>query len=164
MKTFTKSTIFAALVASTSATAQISVTDTNTAVFNIGGTIEAMCKVKSSSAAGASALVLDQTNTTQDIGTLEVWCNTGRNATTKYSSANNGFLVDGANKIAYTLNVGTIASDIDLASDYTASNTDAGTDRNGTSKSHALKITPLSNGLDNAGNYSDTITVTVTAN
>ena len=164
MKLLQKSLLIASMVASMSTTAAISVSDTNSAVFNIGGTIEAMCKVNSTGSAGASSLVIDESNTTQDIGTLEVWCNTGRNATTKYSSANNGFLVDGSNKIAYTLDVGNFANSIDLASDYTASATEAGSDKNGTSKAHALKITPISTGLDYAGEYSDTITVTVSYN
>jgi hypothetical protein len=164
MNTLLKTIIFASAVTSVSATAAITVSDTNSAIFNIGGTIDAMCKVKSTGSANAAALIIDESNTTQDIGTLEVWCNTGRNATTKYSSSNNGFLVDGANKIAYTLDVGSFASAIDLASDYTASATEAGTDKTGSTKSHALKITPISTGLDYAGQYSDTITVTVSYN
>ncbi|MFT4926739.1 MAG: spore coat protein U-like protein [Phenylobacterium sp.] len=164
MNTLLKSILVASAVTSMSAASQITVSDTNTAIFNIGGTIDAMCKVNSTGSAGASSLLIDETNTTQDIGTLAVWCNTGRNATTKYASANNGFLVDGSNKVAYTLDVGSIASDIDLATDYTASATAAGTDKTGTSEDHILKITPLSTGLDAAGNYSDTITVTVSYN
>ncbi|MCJ8272196.1 MAG: hypothetical protein MJK04_22705 [Psychrosphaera sp.] len=169
MKLLTKTLIIASTVASLSVTslsaiAAISVTDTNSASFDFGGTIEAMCKVNSTGSANASALVIDETNTTQDIGSLEVWCNTGSNATTKYASLNNGFLVDGANKVAYTLDVGNFANNVDLSSEYTASATEAGTDKTGTSKSHTLKITPLSTGLDMAGNYSDTITVTVSYN
>lgn len=164
MKTLLKSILFTSVVVSGSVTAAISVSDTNAAVFNIGGTIEAMCKVNSTGSANAASLVIDETNTAQDIGTLEVWCNTGRNATTKYSSSNNGFLVDGTKRIAYTLDVGSFANAIDLASDYTASATAAGSDRNGASEAHALKITPISTGLDLAGQYSDTITVTVSYN
>ena len=163
-KALTKTLIIASTVTSLSVTAAISVSDTNTAAFNFGGTIEAMCKVKSTGSNNASALVIDETNSTQDIGSLEVWCNTGSNATTKYASLNNGFLVDGANKIAYTMDVGSFANNVDLSSEYTASATEAGTDKTGTSKSHALKITPQSTGLDMAGNYSDTITVTVSYN
>lgn len=164
MKTLIKTIVAGSVLASMTATADISVSDTNTAVFNIGGTIEPMCKVKSLASAGAASLVIDENNTTQDIGTLEVWCNTGRNATTKYASANNGFLVDGANKIGYTLDVGSIASAVDLTSEYTASSTNAGTGRNGASENHTLKVTPKSTGLDYAGSYSDTITVTVSYN
>ncbi|MCJ8272195.1 MAG: hypothetical protein MJK04_22700 [Psychrosphaera sp.] len=163
-KQLRKTLIIASAVASMSATAAITVSDTNSAVFIIGGTIESMCKVNSDSSANASSLIIDETNTSQDIGTLEVWCNTGSNATTKYSSLNNGFLVDGVNKVAYTLDVGNFANNVDLSSEYTASATEAGTDNTGTSQSHALKITPLSTGLDMAGNYSDTITVTVSYN
>lgn len=164
MNTLIKTIVAATVLVATSANADISVTDTNQAVFNFGGTIEPMCKVKSNASAGASNLVIDENNATQNIGSLEVWCNTGRSATTKYASQNNGFLVDGANKIGYTLDVGGFASNVDLASEFTAATTDAGTDRNGTSKSHDLKITTKSTGLDYAGTYSDTITVTVSYN
>jgi hypothetical protein len=164
MKLLPTTLLIASAVASLSATAAITVSDTNSAVFIIGGTIESMCKVKSDSSANASTLIIDETNTSQDIGSLQVWCNTGSNATTKYASLNNGFLVDGANKVAYTLEVGSFANNVDLSSEYTASATEVGTDKTGTSKSHALKVTPLSTGLDMAGNYSDTITVTVSYN
>ena len=164
IKTIAAASIFATTLVTGSANAGISVTDTNQAVFNFGGTIEPMCKVKSTASSSAANLTIDENNATQDIGTLEVWCNTGRSATTKYASQNNGFLVDGANKIGYTLDVGSFANAVDLASEYTAANTDAGADRNGTSKSHALKITTKSTGLDYAGTYSDTITVTVSYN
>ncbi len=164
MKTLVKTIVASALLTSLSANANISVSDSNQAEFRFGGTIEPMCKVKSTASADASALTLDENNATQEIGSLEVWCNTGRSATTKYSSQNNGFLVSGDNRIGYTLDVGSFASAVDLANDYTASTTDAGTDRNGTTKSHALKITTKSNGLDQAGSYSDVITVTVSYN
>lgn len=168
MNTFTKSIVIASTlataIASVSATAAIKVSDNNTAVFNIGGTIDPMCKVNSQGHANAAALILDETNATQEVGTLRVWCNTGGNATTKYASANNGYLVSGEHRIAYTLDVGNFLSNVDLTSDYTASSTSAGFDRNGASEAHALKVTPLSTGLDAAGDYSDTITVTVSYN
>ena len=168
MNTFTKSIVIASTlvsaIASASTVAAIKVSDTNTAVFNIGGTIDPMCKVNSTGHANASSLIIDQSNTTQEVGTLRVWCNTGGSATTKYSSANNGYLVSGQNRVAYTLDVGNFASNVDLTSDYTASNTAAGFDRNGASEAHTLKVTPLSTGLDAAGEYSDTITVTVSYN
>lgn len=144
--------------------ADVSVTDTNTAVFNFGGTIEPMCKVKGNDNGQASTLNLAQNNTTQDIGTLEVWCNTGRNATTDYASANNGYLVSGSNRIAYTLDVGDNVQNVDLSSGFTNANTEAGSDNTGSGKSQTLKITPQANGLEDAGQYSDTITVTVAYN
>ncbi len=164
MKTLIKTIVAASVLASMTATANISVSDTNTAVFNIGGTIEPMCKVKSVASLNAQSIVLDENNATQEIGTLEVWCNTGRSATTKYASANSGFLVSGDKKIGYTLDVGALASAVDLSNEYTASNTTAGSDSSGTTAGHTLKITPKSNGLDYAGDYSDTITVTVSYN
>lgn len=144
--------------------ADISVTDSNTASFNFAGIIEPMCKINGADNAQASSLDLTQSNTSQNIGTLEVWCNTGRTATTDYSSANNGYLINGSNRIAYTLDVGDDVQNVDLTSGYSNSNTQAGSDRNGAGKSQTLKITPQSNGLEDAGEYSDTITVTVAYN
>jgi spore coat protein U-like protein len=164
MNTLIKSVSLVTTVGSLSALAAVSVSDTNSASFNFSGTIEPVCKVKGSDSNGATAMVIDQNNTTQDIGSLEVWCNTGRTATTNYSSANKGFLVDGSNQIAYTLSVGDGSAAIDLAGGYTDANTETGSDSNGTGKTSALKITPQSNGLDAAGQYSDTITVTVSYN
>ena len=164
MNTLIKSVSLVTTVGSLSALAAVSVSDTNSTSFNFSGTIEPVCKVKGTDSNGATTMVIDQNNTTQDIGSLEVWCNTGRTATTNYSSANNGFLVDGNNKIAYTLSVGDGSAAIDLAGGYTDVNTATGSDANGTGKSRALKITPQSNGLDAAGQYSDIITVTVSYN
>lgn len=165
MKTLLKTALIASAFTSMAATAAISDSDTNTAVFNIAGTVQDTCKVKSNSAANASSLVIDSTQTLQSIGTLEVWCNTGRNATTTYSSANKGKLVNADNKeVAYTLDVGNIQSGINLSTDYTAASTDAGTGVSGASNSHDLKIKPLSTGLEYAGEYTDTITVTVSPN
>lgn len=164
MKTLLKTALIASAFTSLAATATMYDTDTDSAVFNIGGTIEEMCKVKSTSNLSASSLVIDASVKVQDIGTLEVWCNTGRAAVTKYSSANKGYLVSGDNKVAYTLDVGTLASDIILSNEYTVSGTTAGSDVNGETESHALKIRPIATGLEFAGKYSDTITVTVSYN
>ena len=144
--------------------AQVSVTDTQTTSFNFGGTVEVACKVSSISSSQASNLVLNGTGATQNIGTLEVWCNNGQNANTEFVSANNGFLVNGSERIAYTLDVGTVANGVDLSNNFTAENTEAGSGPEGTSKTHALKITTQENGLTTAGQYSDTITVTVSHN
>lgn len=159
-----KSLSYSIALVCTSSIAAVDVSDSNTASFNFGGTIAAMCKIKSSDTAGASNIALAQSNAAQDIGTVEVWCNTGRNATTEYASANNGFLVSGSEKIAYTLNVADNASNIDLASDYINNDSQAGSDISGTTHTQKLQITPQANGLESAGDYSDTITVTVTYN
>jgi hypothetical protein len=164
MNILLKTTLLTSAVASISVTAGITFSGINRVASNNGGIVEAMCKVKSSGSTSISPLVIDETNTPQDVGTLDVWCNTGRSATTKYSSSNNGFLVDGANKIGYTLDVGNSANEIDLASDYTSSEIDASTDSKGASKPHALKITLNSADVDYASEYSDTITVTVSYN
>lgn len=162
MKTLLKTTLIAVVFTSLATTASINDSDTDSAVFDISAIIEETCKVKSTGS--ASSLVIDSSNTVQQIGTLEVWCNTGRNASTKYSSANNGYLVSGNNKVAYTLDVGNMTSDVNLNSDYTAASTDAGSGIKGETQAHELKIRPISTGLDLAGEYSDTITVTVSYN
>ena len=164
MKTLLKTALIVSAFTSIAASANISLSDTNSAVFNIGGTVDNLCKVKSNADSGASSILIDSTQTLQDIGTLEVWCNTGESTTTTYTSANSGFLVSGANKVAYTLNVGKLASDISLNRTYTAKNTAAGSGTEGDTELHALKIKPLSTGLEFAGQYADTITVTVSYN
>jgi len=164
MKTLLKTTLIAATIASLNANAAISVGDTTSAVFNFGGTIEKKCKVKSTTT-GVQALTLDENSGAQSIGTLDVWCNmTGSNVITTYSSANGGKLKDGNNTIGYTLAVGGIESGIELDQDYSVGGTTAGTGRTGTSTAHILTINPETNGLDTAGDYSDTITVTVSFN
>jgi spore coat protein U-like protein len=164
MQILVKITIVTTLFASVAAYTAISESDTNTAVFNFGGTVEEICKVKSAGTASASSLVIDSSNTAQTIGTLEVWCNTGRSASTKYASSNNGYLVNGDNQIAYTLAVGDLATDMDLSQAQVLSATDAGSDTKGSAKEHVLKIKPVTTGVDLAGDYSDTITVTVSYN
>ncbi|MFC0118720.1 hypothetical protein [Pseudoalteromonas xiamenensis] len=139
----------------------------NEAKFSFEGAVEPACKT-SSGTNTVTGLTLDASQKTQDIGTLDVWCNTGENATTEYSSANGGFLVaDNAqgSKLAYTLNIGD-TSGIDLQSGTYkhVKATVAGSGIAGETKATSLKITPQSNGLNEAGTYSDTITVTISAN
>jgi hypothetical protein len=68
----------------------------------------------------------------------------------------------------YALSIGSFATEVYLANDYTASAsaTDAGTgtDNKGTAKAHELKITPISTGSEAAGNYTGIITVIVSYN
>ncbi|TMP42842.1 hypothetical protein CWB96_05450 [Pseudoalteromonas citrea] len=137
------------------------------AKFIFEGTIEPSCKTSSANNS-VTSLKLDASQQTQEIGTLNVWCNTGENATTEYTSANGGFLVASNtqnSKIAYTLNIGDTA-DIDLESGayQHIKATAASTGSTGETKATSLKITPHSNGLNDAGTYSDTITVTVSPN
>ncbi|ODB35678.1 hypothetical protein BB427_17075 [Pseudoalteromonas sp. BMB] len=135
--------------------------------FSFEGTIDPTCKTISTEN-NTTGLNLDASQTTQQIGVLEVWCNTGENATTSYSSANGGFLVSDngqGSKLAYTLNIGD-SEGIDLQNGvYQHTNaTAAGTGSSGETKATPLNITPLSNGLNAAGTYSDVITVTVSSN
>ncbi|MFT4925533.1 MAG: spore coat protein U-like protein [Phenylobacterium sp.] len=155
---------FASMLFCLPAIAVVKVSDSNSTSFHFSGIIEASCKANGIADNNAANMALTSANTSQDIGTLQVWCNTDNNASTKYTSANQGYLVDGNNKIAYTLNVGESSGDIDLTNEYINSNTSAGFGSNGDTESHRLSITPQTNGLDSAGQYSDTITVTVAYN
>ncbi|MCF6435444.1 hypothetical protein [Pseudoalteromonas sp. MMG022] len=137
------------------------------AQYSFTGTVEPMCKT-SSGTNSVTGLNLSTTSQAQEIGTLDVWCNTGENATTTYSSANGGYLVaDNAqnSKLAYTLNIGdTTGIDLQAGAYEHLNATAAGTGSSGETQATLLKITPQVNGLNEAGTYSDTITVTVSAN
>ncbi|WP_440056765.1 hypothetical protein ACSLBF_17960 (plasmid) [Pseudoalteromonas sp. T1lg65] len=164
MKTLLKSLFVASAITSISAAAAVSDTSGTEAKFSFEGTIEPMCKTDSGTNS-VTGLILDASKQTQEIGTLDVWCNTGENATTEYTSANGGYLVSGDNKIAYTLDIGdTTGVELQNGTFKHSKATAAGTGRFGETKATALKITPQSNGLDSAGTYSDTITVTVSPN
>lgn len=145
------------------ALANIKTTDTSSTTFHFGGTVAASCKVNSNAALNANSLNLLDNTASQDIGTLEVWCNTGGNATTRYSSANQGFLVSGDSKIPYSLSLGQDAN-ISLQQEHVNSTTTAGTGVEGQSEAQLLKVITQGTGLDSAGDYSDTITVTVAYN
>ncbi|OHU88470.1 MULTISPECIES: hypothetical protein [Pseudoalteromonas] len=137
------------------------------AQYSFTGTVEPMCKT-SSGTNSVTGLNLSTASQAQEIGTLDVWCNTGENATTTYSSANGGYLVaDNAqnSKLAYTLNIGdTTGIDLQAGAYEHLNATAAGTGSSGETQATLLKITPQVNGLNEAGTYSDTITVTVSAN
>ncbi|CAM4091841.1 hypothetical protein [Pseudoalteromonas byunsanensis] len=167
MNTLLKPLFVASAIMSLSAMSAVSETTGRDAQFAIAGTVEPMCKT-SSGANSVTDLNLSTVSQAQEIGTLDVWCNTGENATTTYSSANGGYLIANNaqnSKLAYTLNIGD-TTDIDLqAGAYEHLNaTAAGTGSAGETKATLLKITPQINGLNDAGTYSDTITVTVSAN
>ncbi|WP_105169103.1 hypothetical protein [Pseudoalteromonas sp. T1lg23B] len=166
MNTLLKSLFVASAITSMSAAAAVAQTTGTEASFSFEGTIEPMCKTDSGTNS-VTGLNLDSTQETQEIGTLDVWCNTGENATTEYSSANGGFLVaDNAqsSKIAYTLSIGNTTG-VDLqGGTYKHLTTLAGTGSTGETQATSLKITPQTNGMNDAGTYSDTITVTVSPN
>ncbi|MFC3030995.1 hypothetical protein ACFOEE_00420 [Pseudoalteromonas fenneropenaei] len=167
MNTLLKTLFVATAFTSLTAAANVSTSSGTEAKFSFEGTIDPMCKTSSGTSNSVTGLILDASQQVQDIGTLDVWCNTGENAITEYTSLNGGYLVaDNAtnSKIAYTLNIGD-TSGINLQTgSYTHTATAAGTGNSGETSATALKIKPLSNGLDDAGTYSDTITVTVSPN
>ncbi|KZN43815.1 hypothetical protein [Pseudoalteromonas luteoviolacea] len=167
MNALLKSLLAATAITSMGAAAAVLDTTGTEAKFTFEGTIQPMCKTSSGNNS-VTDLKLDSSQQTQEIGTLDVWCNTGENATTEYTSANGGFLVANSgqgSKIAYTLNIGDTAGiDLQTGAYKHTKATDAGTGTTGETKATSLKITPQSNGLNDAGTYSDTITVTVSPN
>ncbi len=146
------------------ASAAITVNDSNTSSFNIGGQILPECKVANFSPEQATALDLTS-STAQPSATVSVWCNTGQNsANTTYTSTNAGYLVDGTgNRIAYNLGIPGSASDLNLATPQTVSQS-AGLGTAGESQDTTVSIIPQVNGFETAGAYSDTIAVTVSFN
>ncbi|MCF2857668.1 hypothetical protein L1286_09310 [Pseudoalteromonas sp. SMS1] len=168
MNVLLKSLLAATAITSMGAAAAVLDTSGTEAKFTFEGTIEPMCKTSSGNNNSVTGLKLDSSQQTQEIGTLDVWCNTGENATTEYTSANGGFLVANnaqASKIAYTLNIGDTAGiDLQTGAYKHTKATAAGTGSTGDTQATSLKITPQSNGLNDAGTYSDTITVTVSPN
>ena len=162
MKTLIKSVVAIATIAAFNATAAIKVADTESSSFDIGGNIVEECKVTST--ANGNQLKLDSAEA-QAVATVEIWCNTGQStASTTYRSTNAGFLknADRAGKdIAYTVSVAN--SNFALTTEQTINQAaDSGVD--GATKTETVSITPTVNGLEYAGNYSDTITVTVALN
>ena len=159
----TQAIVLTPFVLSSNALANINTADTSSTTFHFGGTIAASCKVNSNASLNANSLNLLDNSASQDIGTLEVWCNTGGNATTRYRSANQGFLVSGDNKIPYSLSLGQ-DENISLSQEHINNATTAGTGTDGQTEAQLLKVTTQGTGLDSAGDYSDTITVTVAYN
>ncbi len=164
MKTLTKTLAILTTAATFAANASISVEDDATTNFEIGGTIPSECKVSSSALSGASSLDLSTTDA-QNAATVSVWCNTGQaSANTTYSSENDGrlFNSDRNEYISYLLDIGS-TSNVNLNSDHVESQT-AGSGTSGTSADTTIAIRPQVNGFESEGNYTDTITVTVSYN
>jgi hypothetical protein len=166
MKTLIKTIAIVSSFAALNANAAIQVSDDNQTSFDIGGSIEAECKINSTALTGAATLDLAST-ASQDVATVELWCNTGQStASTTYTSTNSGVLKNGTHDgqdIAYLLDVSQTQSDMNLSSAQTvaqASNT--GVD--GASTSRTVSIKPQITGFEYEGSYSDTITVTVALN
>lgn len=75
------------------ANATISVSDDDTTSFDIGGSIDAECKVSNYSPERSTTLDL-ASSTAQTTASISLWCNTGQGtARTTYSSLNNGYMV-----------------------------------------------------------------------
>lgn len=156
---------FSLMLLSTIANAAISASETSQSQFGVGGTVEPQCKVRVK--VRERSTTLDLTSATrQKTDNIFIWCNTGQNAATAtYSSVNNGFMVnENGDKISYLIQIpNTTSSDVSLATPQTVSQR-AGTGIDGTDRRRNVRVTPQVTGLETAGQYSDTIQVTVSVN
>lgn len=135
-----------------------------TTSFSIGGTIESTCTVTSTQAVGITDLDLTSASS-QSLGSINVWCNNGETSTTTYQSENGGVLQTASDdEIAYKLVLGGETVEFDASGAASLNPTTAGTGTGGTTASTTVNVIPEVTGLEAAGNYTDTITVTVTAN
>ena len=143
------------------ANATISVSDDDTTSFDIGGSIDAECKVSNYSPERSTTLDL-ASSTAQTTASISLWCNTGQGtARTTYSSLNNGYMVSEEGKrIAYSVDISGTTNDMLLTSAQTV-NQVVGTGVDGARKTRAVKVKPLITGFEYAGTYRDTIEVTV---
>lgn len=160
MKTFTKTLAILAVTAAFSANAAIDAADTNSTQFVVGGTVAELCKVNSTEL-NTNSLDLTTTNA-QDAATVNVWCNNGTSSnTTTFTSENNGVLVsnDTNETIAYSLTYGGQAIQLGVGASFSS-----GTGVNGATEDRTVQIAAAVTGLEDAGAYSDTITVTVAPN
>lgn len=164
MKNFLRQAVLIGAMVPGLAMAKIVLTDTNQTSFDIGGEIAPECKVSNLSQEQSTALDLSS-NQSQNAGNVSIWCNTGQNAAdTTYSSANDGFLVnDNGNQIAYRVNVDGVTSELNLTTPQTVSQ-GAGIGVDGNDQASVVSIAPQISGLETAGSYTDTISVTVSYN
>ncbi len=165
MNTFNKALIVLSSTFALAANAAISVSDSETTSFDIGGQIDPECKVSNYSPERSTSLDLSSTEA-QTTASVSIWCNTGQGtASTTYASTNGGYLVnEDGNQIAYLVDIsGGTASDMALTSPQSV-NQVAGSGVDGSAASRAVMIKPQVNGFEYAGTYSDTIEVTVSYN
>lgn len=164
IKTLIALSVLSTVSVNATAAATFTGTETDNTSFTVSGTIESECKVTSALATGADELDL-ASSSFQDAASVNIWCNTGTNATTSttYSSTNGGVLKDAVSgvEIAYQLDLG--AGGVSLTSDQVV-NQAAGSGDTGTAVSTDITIKTLASALQQSGTYTDTITVTVAAN
>lgn len=128
----------------------------------LSGTLAKRCTIAVAANATASALDLSST-AAQSVGTLSFACNYAGTPGLSIASANNGLLVstDPQNpaNVAYTVSVGTLLSNVSLATPATP----AVTTTANTTVDSGVSIA-LANAALVAGIYQDTITATITPN
>lgn len=142
----------------------ISVSHNDTTSVDIGGDIEAICKVRTK--VKNRSINLDLSSATlQKTNLIYIWCNTGQsNAQTTYESLNGGYLVnENGNLIPYMIQIPLTLDETNFTSPRTVAQR-AGTGVQGDDLKRTIKIRPLVTGFDYAGTYRDTIKVTVAVN
>jgi hypothetical protein len=179
MKTLSQIALASLLLSSATAmAAEIGLSATNTDEFTLGGTIAPECKVTTTgqnlTSLDLSQAAVDAAGTSgQQSAAVNTWCNTGADTvTTTISSLNNGNLVSGdGDSIAYTINLGDstlgdeVLTGVSLNTDQTLE-LGVSTGANittGEQKTRYLSVVPSVSGYEVAGDYQDTISVTVTA-
>ena len=164
MKALNNTILALAVTTAFGASATISVSDTETTSFDIGGQIAPECKVSNFSPERSTTLDLASSEA-QTTASISLWCNTGQGtARTTYSSVNGGFMVnENGKKIAYAVDISGTANDLRLTSAQTV-NQLVGKGTDGAEATRAVRVKPLITGFEYAGTYSDTIEVTVSYN
>lgn len=166
MKTVLKTIALVSAATALNAQASIELSHTHETSFQIGGTVEAQCKVNSIQSTNAASLNLASTSA-QEIATVEIWCNTTQSTpTTTYASANSGKLANNKHTgqdIAYLLDIDQTQTGMSLTNPQTV-NQDVSTGVTGSSTSRTVSIRPQVSGYEYEGGYSDTISVTVALN
>ncbi|MCC5855107.1 MAG: hypothetical protein JJU10_05395 [Idiomarina sp.] len=160
MKTLRLIPALAGLMLAGTAVANVTAENSETATFELSGTIYEQCRVTVycpdsrcqnldlSSAAGSQ--------TTASVG---VWCNDGRGSANIQYESENGGLASGDNLIDYEMSVG---NDSGLASSGVFEvNRPAGQGLQGAVQSRSFSIRPQTTGLETRGTYTDTVRVTV---
>lgn len=164
MKGWLAVSALALLTVAGTVSANISVTDGSSTSFDVRGEIQPECKVANQSSNQATQLNL-QSQEAQAAGSVAIWCNTGQDtASATYNSDNDGYLVnDNGSRIAYNLSIESNNSDLNLNSPQTIQQ-QTGAGFEGDAVSRQLSVLPQVTGFESAGNYRDTIQVTVSYN
>lgn len=162
MKTLRLIPALAGLMLAGTAVANVTAENSETATFELSGTIYEQCRVTVFCPdERCQNLDLSSSADTQTTASVGVWCNDGRaTANIQYESENGG-LASGDNLIDYEMSV-TGGNDSGLASSGVFQvNRQAGQGLQGNVHTRSFNIRPQTTGLETRGTYTDTVRVTV---